>query len=272
MSADFFKKESCLNRAKQLLERNDDALLRYDCLELRFCLESITYDKLRTYIKRLPESVLKKWQPPQAVRALLELEPFAEEDFELLISPESAPGIPTGNWVCLGHHKTFKLSWLRKTYNKLGNFLHVPPPKSRRRERSADENTELRKYLEEVVAELEPIVASTLDASLAQVVTFTCKQCGDPIVANVEGVKHSRRTECLNPNCRAEFALIETEDVGLSCQLMISAFPCRKCSHQNHIENRKLTIGYRFSCEKCGEPYEIVWGYRLVNEGDQESS
>lgn len=111
-----FHKESCLNRAKKLLEDKDDSDLRYVCLELRFCIESITYEKLKTYIKRLPFSVIEKWQPPQAMKALRELEPLADEDFELFISPESSPGVPTGEWVCLGHHKTFKLSWLRKTY------------------------------------------------------------------------------------------------------------------------------------------------------------
>lgn len=89
-----FNKENCLNRARKLLENEDDTILRYVCLELRFCIESITYEKLKTYIKRLPFSIIEKWQPPQAIKALRELEPLADEDFELFIFPESSSGVP----------------------------------------------------------------------------------------------------------------------------------------------------------------------------------
>jgi hypothetical protein len=181
-----FHKTSCFNRAKALLAEEDDSLLRYICLELRFCLEAITYDKLRTYIKRIPEEVLETWQPPQAMRALLEFEPDADQDFSIRISPETKSGVPTGEWTHLGVHHIFKLSWLRKTYNKLGNFLHVPTPRVQRGASQQQSPAQLRKAIEEIIAELEPIVASSLDSSLAMVVEFQCSVCNNKVFRNLD--------------------------------------------------------------------------------------
>lgn len=53
-------KLDCLARAKALLASGDAASLRYTCLELRFCMEAVTYDKLSAYAPRLPPNILKK--------------------------------------------------------------------------------------------------------------------------------------------------------------------------------------------------------------------
>jgi hypothetical protein len=267
-----FDKGSCFERAKKLLATGDDSVLRYACLELRFCLEAVTYDKLRTYAKRLPKEVLDKWQPPQAVRALLEFEPLADQDFTLRFARESEPGVPTGEWKTLGTHRTFKLSWLRKTYNKLGNFLHVPTLASQASGAGRLQRPEtLRAELEAIVQTLEPIVASTLDASLANVIDFKCSGCGDLVLCNRDGVEKTRRAVCLNPNCGAEFAARQNEAGEITVSLMATLFPCGKCGHETSIENRKLHIGYCFSCEKCGEEHELQelqWGYGLVKESE----
>jgi len=255
-------KSSCFARAKKMLSLGDGSL-RYACLELRFCMEAMAYDKLNTYSKRLPSGLLERWQPPQAVRALLELEPDADQDFELRMSLESAPGVPTGEWVNLGSHKSLKLDWLRKHYNKLGNFLHVPLPSTK--PRSVQHSSgELRQYLEEVVAEMEPVVVSTMDASFAAVVTFQCSVCKEMVPANLAGVQKSHKAVCLSPQCGAEF-IATNKGNELVFDLDASYPTCIKCDHQNAVENRKLAIGYRFRCEECGEEHKVArWGYALV--------
>jgi len=208
-----FDKRSCLQRARELLERGDDSVLRYVCLELRFCMEAVTYQKLETYAKRLPSGVLAIWQPPQAVKALLELEPGADQDFQMMVAFESEPGVPTGKWMSLGNHKSIKVSWLRKHYHKLGNLLHVPSPATESSSLQR-EPKELRKYLESVVAELEPVVASRFDSSLANLVEFQCSVCGEPVAANLEGVQKSHKAVCLNPSCGAEFSPLKAKRVS----------------------------------------------------------
>jgi DNA-directed RNA polymerase subunit RPC12/RpoP len=263
-----FDKRSCLKRAKELLEEGDDSLLRYVCLELRFCMEAVTYQKLETYAKRLPKGILNTWQPPQAVKALLELEPGADQDFQMAVAFESKPGVPTGKWMNLGSHKSLKLAWLRKHYNKLGNLLHVPSPAAEASSLQLNPK-DLRQYLASVVAELEPVVASRIDSSIANLVKFKCSVCGEPVMANLEGVLKSHKAVCLNPSCGAEFSAIEGKGGKPGFHLIATKFRCVSCKHETPVENRKLRIGARFKCEKCGAEHEFAarqWGYGLVSE------
>ena len=91
-----FSKHACYNRARSLLNAGDDSLLRYACLELRCCIEAITYDKLNTYKARLPSSLMDEWRPSKAIKALLQLEPDAIEDAEWYYSRSRSdtPGQP----------------------------------------------------------------------------------------------------------------------------------------------------------------------------------
>lgn len=263
-----FDRRGCFERAKALLAGNDESGLRYTCLELRFCLEAIAYDKLKLYAGRLPTKVLETWQPPQAMRALLEYEPSANENFTLAVCLEDASGRPTGKWEVIGKHHAFNLSWLRTTYNKLGSFLHLPAPRSATA-LSSQTPASLRKALQDIVKELEPIVCSSLDSALAQVVDFECSVCHDQVIANMEGVRRRRAAVCLNPNCRAEYVPAESENGEFTFHLKTSLFDCQTCGHKNPIENRKLEIGLIFKCERCGEEHKFLtrhWGYSRVKD------
>ncbi len=252
-----------------MLEARDDTLLRYVCLELRFCLEAIIYEKLRLYFRRVPTEVLKRWQPPQLLQALLELEPEADQDFVLRISRETDVGVPSGEWVTIGGHRALKLGWLKKHYNKLGNLLHVLPPEAKIPDIQLNPAA-LRSYLQEVVVYLQGVVDSTVDTSLAEVVEFRCGVCGDPILCNAATVRKSGRAVCLNPSCRAEFAAWENDDGDFQFQLVASTFRCLACDHGISIENRKLQVGVRFRCPACGNQHEIQgrhWEYRVLDSG-----
>ena len=259
-----FHKRACLERAKELLARNDDRVLRYVCLELRLLLEAIAYEKLRIYAVRLPEAVLNTWQPPQVIRALLEFEPRADQNFELRVARELAPGVPSGEWRTLGTHRTLRLSWLRETYNQLGSYLHVPCPGA------ADQPTRTgpsRGDLEQIVAELQVVVESTVDASLAAVLYVECSVCHGTTVANAETARKRQKVECLNPNCRAEFfpEFGETGEVTLS--LMVTPFDCLGCGRPIQVENRRLELGHEFICPECNAKHRIAareWGYGLL--------
>lgn len=88
---------SYLERARGLLSTPYDRSLRCACLELRFCIEVIVYQKLDVYSSYVPSAIFEKWQSNHAMKILLQFEPEADDDFTLYVSPESEPGIPTGN-------------------------------------------------------------------------------------------------------------------------------------------------------------------------------
>jgi len=178
-------KHSCMTRAKALLSAPTAENLRYAALELRLCMEAITYEKLRSFAERIPESVLRTWQPPQAVKALLEFEPDADRSYTLSFGAEEAYGVPPKVMQVMGTHNALPLSWLRKYYNKLGRFLHSPSPGSRQSPPPEDLAGELMK----IVADLEAPLASTITGgTFGEVCTFSCARCESIVVKNAAAV------------------------------------------------------------------------------------
>lgn len=103
-----------------------DDVLQYAALELRQCVESIIYEKLRVYKKYVPGVVFEKWQPQHASKMLLQFEPGADESFRMAIREEHEDGVASETPVYVGEYRSLSLSWLEKNYNKLGSYLHVP--------------------------------------------------------------------------------------------------------------------------------------------------
>jgi hypothetical protein len=237
-------RQQAFSRAEELLTTGDDALLRYVCLEIRLCLEFITYDKLLTYSERLPKA-FRRWQPAQFMKALRQIEPNADKSFTLTYSPESEPGRPTGERKLLGQHIALNLAWLRRTYNKLGHYLHAPFPEEHGYIEQLDTST-LRSDLEQILRELEPVMSSNLDSSLAMVTEFSCAVCDQPVVCNAEGLRQVQKAICLDPNCNAEHIAAEDASGALKFTLVATPFLCRNCEEPNLIHNRLLEVGYEF--------------------------
>ena len=265
-------KSRYLERAKELLLDDSDHILPYACLELRFCLESITYEKLNTYSSRIPPMVYEKWQPPQVLKALLRFEPFADQDYKLSFCKEPTLGKPDGNWKHLGSHKTFKIKWLRKTYNKLGSYLHIPTLSSQAKNENIKTNKTIRAFLEETVGTLESIVKSNLDCNFARTISFDCAICNTTIVANVEGVKEIKTTQCLNSNCCAEYYSSE-ENGEIYFKLQSLDFKCLNCDNINAMELSKIEINTQFNCLSCNSKHTIIsknWQYGLNKDEQSE--
>lgn len=118
-------KYKCIERANSLIEEGTAVSLRYAALELRFCMEAITYEKLEASAKHIPPDIIDKWQPPQAVKALLEHEPKTDKGFILFAGIEEEYGVPSNNMQFVGEHKAFNLGWLRRF-----DYIRLSPPKA----------------------------------------------------------------------------------------------------------------------------------------------
>ena len=264
-----FSKYACFNRANSLLDKNKNSLLSYVCLELRFCIEAIAYQKLNAYKSILPSSVMSKWQPPQAMKALLQLEPEALEDFTLYVGREDTPGKPAANMRSLGTHSTFRFSWLRKTYNKLGNYLHVPNPSVEVRYADPKRQEKLRSDLKEMIRELEPIVQSHLDGRMGMTVSFDCCKCGKRISISSRALADQIEVECMDRSCSAVHWAKDEGNGEYSFGLKRHRFKCLQCSQNMDVEERLISIGFHFNCSNCGEEYEVCdqqWECRMTNQ------
>lgn len=257
----YLTKDHCLERAKELLASGDSAALRYACLELRQCIEAVTYEKLQAYAPWLPAGVLSKWQPPQAIRALVQLEgPEAAEEYTAHFGLQGRP------LEIVGEHRTFAARWLEKTYHKLGNFLHVPNRNDPTPKPDTNEPTEesLRSFLLGVVGECERVVESSLTSAVAHRVTFNCQLCGRKAGAHLATAKSRGRTSCLHPACGAEHVVVVESDGSVRFDLPQTMFECPACG-QKHVEADKGLEdrkGCDFACEGCGQRYRVVPGWR----------
>lgn len=266
MNEAYLSKFDCLQRAKMLHASNDLAALRYACLELRMCMEAITYEKLATYTPRLPLDVLSKWQPPQAIAALLNLEDEAGQEYVM------AFGRTRETLECIGEHRTFALPWLRKHYNKIGSFLHVPNPNVPDAISEVDQIVDLKEYLNEIIKECERVVESSLlGGGMAYTVEFKCQACGRNSIANASSAERIGRVKCIHPNCQVEHAVTGKDDKHLFFRLTGTIFLCQSCKQEIFVAAKQLVPEHEFVCEACGWRHKLVdqvWRYAAEIQGE----
>jgi hypothetical protein len=248
------EKRSCLERARILLAGGKPESLRYACLELRYSIESIAYEKLRLYAKQIPAAVLDVWQPRRVIDTLEEYDPLANKSYTLRIWSETPDG-GRDSLILSGEHKTLSPIILKKHYNKVGNYLHVPTLAQSKREK-ASSDAELRKYLEELVTLIEPTCNNVLDTNIAEVVNFECQQCGQPIVRNKVSLEKNPFATCLAEACRAQYETYE-ENGKYFIRLRQAEFVCPDCDTTNHVVLHEMAEGTRLNCVACKSCYVV---------------
>ena len=120
------EKRDAFDAATALLAKQDDASLRYAALELRRCIEAIVYEKLKLYGELLPEESIHTWQAAQAFKALIEIEPNAEEDVTYGIAPQTEPDkLPDVPFRNIGTDRRPKGRRVKKVWNSLGGLTYT---------------------------------------------------------------------------------------------------------------------------------------------------
>lgn len=242
-------------RAMALIDEAAPDTVRYAALELRLCIEELTYEKLRAMSSTIPEDILSTWQPPQAIKALLEFEPSADRSFTLFAGIEETPGVESKDMKYVGRHTALRFPWLRKHYNKLGNLLHAAPPGA---VHSMSHEQQIA-YLKEVVSDLtEPLSGNITGGSLRTVFGFECVRCKKQVVNNKDAVTKTRKAVCLNPQCGAQYFARVSEEGEASFTLMVTEFDCAKCESLIPVENRTIDIGTTFTCPSCKTEHQVV--------------
>lgn|SRR5215203_366691 len=263
-----YHKRACLKRARERLAEASPEALRYACLELRFCIESICYDKLRLYAKHIPPEVLNTWQPRRVVETLQEYDPHANSSHTLRKWRNGENGNdPEPSFS--GKHIALSPSVLNKHYNKLGGFLHVPTP-AQEQKQGVPSSEELAGYLSALIEEIEGAANNTFDTNMANVVTFDCDECGQPLIKNVESLEEAPIIVCINSNCRAQYAMRKEGD-AFTRQIRSAEFECGECKTANYVrahhlrEDRSLTV----PCVQCGTKYIVSkeWTVAEAQEG-----
>ena len=252
-----------LRRAKSLVATGKLDELRYAALELRLCLEAMTYDKLKLFADNLPSSFLEKtWQPPQLHRRMKQLDAMADESFDLHMGGIAAPGVPPKDeeFVLVGTHKAFELKWLIKNYNKLGSILHL-----QRNPLSAEEG-KWRRDIVQIADEIENAQRGTILGSFfADKLTFECEICETPVTVSAQFARTQRAATCLNPVCETQFhAHVEGERIEFSP--LVYKVACQRCRTEMRVHDRDMRNGLVLSCQSCKleHTFRCRWEYGHV--------
>lgn len=262
------EKRKAFSLAREFLSRSEDSMLRHAALELRRCIEAVVYQKLAAYQDRLPAAA-RRWQPAQAFKALIAIEPEAAHTTRVGWAWQKEEGVPaTGPFHLLGIDRRPDVEWLTKTYHKLGNLLHAELPFGPASLGSRPAET--RVFLEDTASALQPFVEATLSHTfLSETVTFTCSVCGSVVAASHEGVKKNRFVVCLNGDCKARYEATEGED-GFLFTLDQSSAKCTACGEVINIPTCKVRAGHQVACGSCGMTAIIDHHWTLRNIGKKK--
>lgn len=90
-----FQTEPHIQRARAHIASGEKDRLAYACLELRYALERIAYQKLQLRLDKITVEEIGAWQPRRAMDRLMELvDEHLTKDSTLSVAPESEPGKP----------------------------------------------------------------------------------------------------------------------------------------------------------------------------------
>ncbi len=253
MSKDRQEARKQLRRAKEQLALGDGPNLLYGALELRMAMESITYDRALAYKDELPPAEFDTWQPRKLLALLLEIDPLADTDSHLRIGLEPSPGEPPGEMHSLGTERVLNLRVLKRHYDALGSFLHVPSLKQREEHRTGN-LPKLRARCEEVASFLTKVLASPVrNVTLGAFGEIECLECHQPVRKRMPQGVDVTRAECFQ--CSASYTVSRAgvgkvefvpDHVHAWC-----ANPA--CKERFTLWKREFKPGMGWTCSACSE-------------------
>lgn len=264
-----FDTDPHLTRARKLVASGDSAELRYVCLELRFALERIAYQKLQLRLDKITIEEIGAWQPRRAMERLIELvdEHLAGDSVLKIARDGSDATANKHDFMTVGATKGINPRDIGRHWQKLGSFLHAKVPKKKGdRPREPDEQA-LRQYLGDVIVYIESVTSTRFDVHFSENVTFTCGKCNQSTVRNARLLKEGDVVQCQNPNCSASFVTHKNEG-NFRFERYRLHFDCEACNGRNFVEANDLLELERdqlqpLTCVTCGAKYHAGWGLQL---------
>lgn len=246
-----------LARAKDELASADDERLKYAALELRMAMESLTYDRALAYKDQFPPVEYQAWQPRKVMAILLEIDPNADKDSSLAFGIEPALGVTPDEMQSLGTERVLNMATIKRHYDALGSYLHVPTIKQRKDSAKVDP-VKFRARCDEIAAYLTDVLASPVwNATIGIFASLDCMKCGHPLRKRMPHGKAVVDATCFE--CGATYrvtdagkgkAHFEPDQVKVKCanpDCRTAVYPWR-----SEIEN-----GRTWKCEICGGDNDI---------------
>ncbi|MES0174441.1 hypothetical protein [Mesorhizobium sp. M0006] len=239
-----------LASAKAELASSDNRRLKYAALDLRFAVEALTFDRATAYKSEMPPAEFETWQPRKLMALLLEIDPSADKDSTIAVGIEETYGVLAPVMQSLGTESVFNLALLKKHYDALGNYLHVPT--LRQMQNAPPSLDKLRERCLEIAGYVEKVLASpVLNATFGNFATIECQNCGATLRKRIPHGVHDVRAQCFV--CPATYTITDAGDGQVAWQLDMVDVSCadKNCDQVIHILRSELKAGSAWECPGC---------------------
>jgi len=271
-----FETDPYVQRAREHRQSNDPQRLYYACLELRYALERIAFQKLQLRLDKITIDEIAAWQPGRAMERLMELvdEHLNQTSLLKMATGEANTDADGDRYVLLGETTGLDPKKIGKHWQKLSSYLHIRMPE-KKGDRPRDRDTiKLGSYVDEVISYVEEIARSKFDAHFSTNVTVKCGKCGQHIVRNANLLKENDVVQCQNPNCDASYIAQRRGDNHVFERHSLH-MDCLACGERTFFDaNKMLKVPYTEAravvCPACSRRHQVRWNlqYALVAEAE----
>jgi hypothetical protein len=253
-----------LKRGEEELESGNTERLKYAALELRMAMEALTYDRALAYKDDFPPAEYETWQPRKVMSVLLEIDPTADKDSTIAYGIEKEYGVAVPPTHTLGTEKVLSMATLRKHYDALGSFLHVPSMKQSRDGKVPDLQR-LKSRCEEIAACVRTALSSPVfNAIFAVHATGECAACGKKIRKRMPHGQREVQAECFE--CGASYIVVDKGNGKVEWQPQQYELECANadCKLKTYTWQHDIQVGRCWTCEECGGQNQLVLGIHYV--------
>lgn len=218
-------------------------------------IEALTYDRAQAYAQEIPPSEIDRWQPRKLMEVLIEIEPHADQSGTVSFARESSPGVAAEPMRVLGNERVFGMDAIRKHYDALGSFVHLP---TMRHAQVPTDFDKMRARCDKIATKVGEALSSTIfNFTLGSFSKLDCQECGNPIRKRIPNGQASVVAKCLH--CAASYLLtpLEQNKVDWKPQLQSVACATDGCGHVTHIWESEIRLGSHWTCPSCGAKDEI---------------
>lgn len=244
-----------LESARQHLASDEDTRLRYAALEQRMCIESLAYNLLQLHRSEASFSLMHRWQADQVLKELGEMVRGVTGDQTIELNFEGFDKITETEY-------RMGLSWVRKSYQSLGSFLHTPTI----REIEAGEAATFKKMktrCSNIQQRLEEIFSSEMfNITINRNCEWVCDFDGCTFIMerDLDWFTANNTTNC--PKCGAEHnAWLKGGRVWH--KIRVGNWQCPKCGMKNAAAAHQIKAGAIVTCSLCDEQFEFREQIRL---------
>lgn len=251
------KARESVERARAELSSDDDARVPYAALELREAMEALTYERALAYEEEIPPEHYETWQPKKVLAFLLEIDPMADKGPLIKIGVEKEFGKPPDEMVTFGKETPLSLPDLKKHYDALGSYLHLPTWK-KLGEGEGHDLAKLRNRCAAIAKKLDEVLASPVfNVTLGSFASAPCGRCKETIRKRVPPGVEAVEARCFG--CGAGYVVSSESNGQVSWKAMQHEVGCPSdgCEEKAFIWADEMKYGTTWTCKGCGQKLAI---------------